>query len=281
MSWEKNLSNLPPAQQNLNASARTNGSSTLRLLGYFGILIVSVIVGLAIAVVYYKSRPTLYQSDAKFLISKSTLDPKCEGLDFSSVINRRHDVLLPETNVIMRAVHRYDLNEIPTLRDLAENDVVLEIQKNLTVTQHPDEPSVYEIASLSKNPKDAQTTVATLVSIYERMLREKSEYCLEDQKEIVRQALGDAFQRYKAAAVEPDEKAKERALQHVMDYKDQLIALQNVDHRHFFSFDILDPALRGKPVWPNLLLILAYGAAGGFVVGMCLVLLWALLVKLA
>lgn len=274
------MSNLPPAQLNMNAPAISNGNPTLRLLGYLAILIGSVFVGLAIAVVFYYSSPTVYQSDAKFLVSKSPLAPQSEGLDFSAVTDQRHDVLLPETNIVMAGVHKYGLAHLKSFRDLHVDKVVSLIQKNLTVTQHHDEPSLYEVAFWSKDPQEAQTVVATLMAAYESALRKDVEYALEDHKEIVRKTYDEAIQEYKAAEIKSDEKVLERALQRKTDYEDQWTELKRVEAQHLYSFRTLDPPLRGEPIWPSLPLLLVYGGAGGFVLGMCLVLLWSFLVKL-
>ncbi|MDB2686121.1 hypothetical protein N9Y42_02820 [Mariniblastus sp.] len=274
------MNNLPPAQQNMNSPATANRKPTLRLLGYLTILIGSVIAGLAIAVLLHSFSPTVYESNAKFLISKSSLDSNYE-LDFSSIIDRRHDLLLPETNIITMCLHKYDLSELSSLRDLPREEAVSFIQKNLTITQHPDEPALYELMYWSENPRDAQTVAATLVSTYEKTLRTQVRYALEDHKEIVAKTYNAATNDYKAAELKSDEKALEQALQRKNHFENQLATLVNVDAGRLFKFETLDPAMRGDPVRPSLPMFLGYGAAGGFVVGMCLILLWALLVNLS
>ena len=76
MSWEKTLSNLPPVQQNIGSPVETNGSQTFSVRDYLTILLSLVIVGLAIATILYTFSPTVYESNAQFLISKSSVESK-------------------------------------------------------------------------------------------------------------------------------------------------------------------------------------------------------------
>ena len=70
---------------------------------------------------------------------------------------------------------KYDLKDLPTLRDLSAVKQIEEIQKNFVVVQNREEPTKYDLEYFSTDPRDAQTVLATIISTYEKHLDE--EYC--------------------------------------------------------------------------------------------------------
>ena len=139
-----------------------------------GIIVAALFcVGLAVSAALYYVTPKVFESSATVLIEPR--DPALilnKGGDSGS-FDYRHDQLIGEDNIITKALIKYDLQELVTLRDLTPIEQIQLIQNNLAIQPSEDTDDLYHLRFRSSNPRDAQTVLATLVSTYEKHLEEK------------------------------------------------------------------------------------------------------------
>ena len=274
------MSNLPTAQQNISPPAATNGSQTFSVRDYLTILLSLVIVGLAIAIVLYWFSPTVYQNSLEFRISKSGVDSNYHGVDFSSIIDVRHDQLLPQPNIIFSSMEQHKLDGLQTFLNQPRSTNVSLVQENLTVTQNPFEPSLYKIAYRCNDSEEARIIVSGILSSYNDELVRSAKQIMQSRRDYVENCYEAASDDYEDAKINLDKKSLEHVLQRKNYFEDQRFALRRSEPKRSFSFRIFGTEFESEVVWPRMSLFLTYGAVGGGIVGVSLILLMTVLSKL-
>ena len=164
------------------------------------LVFLGLLAGLAVGGIYNSQCAKVYESRATV-----TIQPKEQRTyqfdrgnnqwsDDKGSFDYRHDQLIAEDNILTKCLIKYDLQELPTLRDFPPTEQIKAIQDDLVVTQNREEASKYELEYKSLNPRDAQTVLATVVSTYEKHLDEKYRQVSTDTMELL-QKMSDKFHR--------------------------------------------------------------------------------------
>ena len=126
-------------------------------------------VGLAIAAIWYSATPKIFESSATVLIEPRSRPPARIG-GVSGSFDYRHDQLIGEDNIITKALIKYDLNELGSLRDLTPVEQIQHIQNNLEIQPSEETNDLYHLRFRSGNARDAQTVLATLMYLLTRSI---------------------------------------------------------------------------------------------------------------
>ena len=250
-------------------------------------------IGLAVAAVWYSVAPKVYVSTAIVLISPRSLPPNINSPEPTHDFTYRHDQLIGEDNIIMKALIKYDLKELPTLRDLSAKDQIRHIQSDFIVRPTGQDESVYELRYLSRNPRDAQTVLATLASTYEKHLDEKFRSVSPETLELLRKMVEKQENDLAAQSKEIEQLEKQIAAGQT-DEETQATLVKLREERELminkldaaaspmtfgespkeetqfpgFDFKRLSPASKGYLVYPRLHVFLLAGGIGGLLMGL-------------
>ena len=125
------------------------------LLSLFGLMI-----GAAIGAVESRISGAGYESTSKILLMNLE-----KGNSFP------HQEMISSDAILVKCLIKYDLNTLTSLRDLPPTEQIEHIKKRLTVESVGDDNQILKLRYVSANPRDAQTVLATIVSTYEKYLR--------------------------------------------------------------------------------------------------------------
>ena len=172
-----------------------------------GIFVVTFfLIGMTVAAVLHSAPPKVFESDATVLIERRARPAQPLPNKFSL----RHDQLIGEDNILTKALIKYDLDELKTLRDLPSNDQINYIQSNLRVQRSEEDANVYRLRYRSSDARDAQTILATLVNVYEKHLIPKyNNYDRSDTRELLLK-MKKRFAKELAAQIEKVEQVEKR-----------------------------------------------------------------------
>ena len=255
-------------------------------------------VGLAVSAAWYYVTPKVFESSATVLIEPRRPAPTLNKGGDSGSFDYRHDQLIGEDNIIMKALIKYNLNELSTLHDLSAEDQIRHIQSNFLVLQTGQNEGVYELRYMSRDPRDAQTVLATLASTYEKHLGEKYRSVSPETHELLLK-LKKRFDDELAAKTDKIEQLEKQiaAGQTDEDIKATLVELQEErelmirkrdeadsfvsgemsaeemlkekleTQARGFNFETLSPASKGYLVYPRLPVFLLAGGFGGLLIG--------------
>ena len=166
---------------------KVEARSGFGLLFVAGLIVAAfLLIGLALSAFFYSVTPKVFESSATVLIEQRS-PPRI----FKSTPNKkarfmvRHDQLIGEDNIVTKGLKKYDLEKLTTLRDLPTNDQIIYIQSNFEARQSDENLDMYELSFRSRNARDAQTILATLVSTYEKHLEEKYGPVRSDTRELL------------------------------------------------------------------------------------------------
>ena len=188
----------------------------------------------------------------------------------------------------MKALVKYDLKDLPTLRDLPQNDQVYSIQSNFDAYQ-PEETDLYELRFRSPNPRDAQTVLATVASTYEKHLTEKYRSAGTDTRELLLKmesrfaddllaktekveelekqiAAGQTGEENQAELKELQQRLK--VIQSKLDTASQYLLETPQEKPMGFKFQTLSPASRGVAITPRRNILLLVGGGIGAMFGL-------------
>ena len=195
---------LPPSNSEINRSPSmlesdqsTAGSADVRrrknwpLLLIFGFL--GLLAGLLVGGIYFTKCTKVYQSQATITMMPGGGPFRLgSSEDGDGDFDLYHDQLISEDAILAECLIKYDLKDLPTLRDLSAVKQIEEIQKNLVVVQNWDEPTKYDLEYFSTDPRDAQTVLATIISTYEKHLEDKYSRVTSDTMELL-EKMRDRF----------------------------------------------------------------------------------------
>ena len=281
-------------------------SPEVKTPSWFGSLLVAasivatfIFIGLALAAVWYSVTPKVYESSATVLIEPRSPSPDgdlSESYTISHEKLSRHYELIGKPNIISQALIKYELDELATLRDLPLNDQVRHIQLNLEVKESEETNSQYRLNYRSPNARDAQTALATLVTVYEDYLHEKyrivgtihADLMLKMKMKLDRD-LGIQIEKVEQverqiAAGQNDEETQARLkelqteVEHIrkkLNESKSRLKMEEQEREHYqsnlhkgFKFTTLSPASKGALIWPLLNVFLLAGGGIGALFGL-------------
>ena len=251
-----------------------------------GVIVATFIfIGLVVSTVWYSVTPKIYESSATVLIeppSPPTPPTNLSPFDFTY----RHEELIAEDNNITKALIKYDLQELPTLRDLSPDDQIRHIQSNLEAQGARQTDDVYHVRFRSHNAKVAQTVLATLLSAYEKhldarydsphsthelLLKMKARFVkdlfeqTEKVKEVEKQMAAGQIDEDTQALLKKLQKELDLSQRKVDEASKQYAELPEEKEPEVFNFETLSPAERGVVVKPLSVFLLAGGGIGALI----------------
>ena len=268
--------------------AETQQRKVWPILLIFGL--VGLLVGLVVGGIYFWQCPTVYRSEAIVKIEpRDKVTWQVDGNQDQRDFAVRHDQLIAEDNILTKCLKEHGLKDLPTLRDLPTKDQISRIQKNFIATSYGYEPMTCELEYFSSDPRDAQTVVATIVSTYQNYLDEKYRDPSSDTIELLNK-MRDKFQQEIESVDKQLERARERAeaseesteeveelirsrekakeyLARVRHIIDESTSFWHRRHKGF-NFEIVQPACRGREVWPSPVMILPLAGLIGSLFGL-------------
>ena len=266
---------------------------------WLGLLLVAAAIvaafffmGLALAAVWHSVTPKVYESSATVLIEPRSLPPNINAPQPRPNFTFRHDQLIGEDNIILKALIKYNMNELVTLRDLSEVDQIRHIQSNFMVIQPRQYDNLYELQYISHNARDAQTVLATIVSTYEKHLDEKYRSISPETRELLHEIKkkleSDLFaqsekieQLEKQIAAGQTDEETQATLAKLREERELIIRKLDAGspmtfgespkkETQFpgFNFETLSSASKGYLVYPRLPVFLLVGGFGGLLIGL-------------
>ena len=199
--------------------------------------------------------------------------------------------MIGEDNILNKALIKYDLNELATLRDLPSDEQISHIQSNLEIQPSEETDTVYQLRFRSRAARDAQTVLATLVSTYERHLDEKYRSPSPDvlelllkMKERFAKELADGIEKVEqlekqiaAGKTRKDDRAKLKEFQENVERIQSKLDVasgfesqqeQEQEQVRGFKFVTLSPVSKGELVYPLLPVFLLVGGCVGAFIGL-------------
>lgn len=132
-------------------------------------------IGVVVAAVWHSVAPKVFESSATVLIEyrvKILNTSKLPSDEFEKFIHP-HDQFIGEDNIVVDALEKYGLAELTTLRDLSRDNQINHIQLNLAIQRSQKNLYLYHLRFRSRDARDAQTVLATIVKTYEKQLAEQ------------------------------------------------------------------------------------------------------------
>lgn len=132
-------------------------------------------IGVVVAAVWHSVAPKVFESSATVLIEyrvKILNTAKLPSDEFEKFIHP-HDQFIGEDNIVVDALEKYGLAELTTLRDLSRDNQINHIQLNLAIQRSQKNLYLYHLRFRSRDARDAQTVLATIVKTYEKQLAEQ------------------------------------------------------------------------------------------------------------
>ena len=249
-------------------------------------------IGAASSAVWHSVAPKVFESSATVLIEprvKILNTAKLPIDEFEKFIHR-HDQLIGEDNIVVDALEKYGLAELTTLRDLSRDNQINHIQLNLAIQRSQKNLYLYHLRFRSRDARDAQTVLATIVKTYEKQLAEQYpdprqeilellhkrknrlandlETQIAEVEQIEKQiAAGQTLGKRLEQLKEKVELTRKKLDQASRQCQEQYTSLGWGGHPGF-NFVSLSPASDGFSVLPPLPVVLLLGGCGGALFGL-------------
>ena len=145
------------------------------------LVFLGLITGMALGAVLHAKSETVYESTARVRIEpkkRFTLPISNSGeiLPNYEDSNIRHDRLINQENIILGMLRQNEgLNNLRSLKDLADDEKFEYISENLTVSQDREEPSLFLVTYKNSHETDSQILLANLIETYKKNLKDQYE----------------------------------------------------------------------------------------------------------
>ena len=245
-------------------------------------------IGVVVAAVWHSVTPKVFESSATVLI-----EPRVKSLNTlnlpSDDFEIKHDQLIGENNIVVKALVEHELAELATLRDLSRDDQINHIQLNLAIQRSQENVYLYHLRFRSRDARDAQTVLATIVKTYDKCLAEKHRDPHQETLELLHKLKNRLANDLETQIAEVEqiekqiaagqtlgkrlEQLKEKVeltrkkLDQASSQCDEQILAWGGGHPGF-NFVSLSPASDGFSVLPPLPVVLLLGGCGGALFGL-------------
>lgn len=144
------------------------------------LLFLLVPITLAIAgvgvVTWFEGMP--YESHAQIkIVDAAVEEARSRNDQFAKLINlatEKHEVQMAQYNFIENSCHADSLFGLPVFNNLANEEIVMQVQQNLRIVGKDDEKSTFDVSFKSDRPKETQTILDSLINNYVKRLKLKN-----------------------------------------------------------------------------------------------------------
>ena len=177
----------PPFQQPfLLAGPEAEESSSFDFWGVLNrrkwLVFLGLITGMALGAVFHAKSETVFMSKANVWIEpkKRLIVPMggnggdiLRNYEDSSI---RHDKKMNQENIILGMLkNNKGLNNLPSLKDLSDEEKFMYISDNLSVNQNRDEAFLFHVSYHNSHETDAQIILANIIETYKKNLKDEYE----------------------------------------------------------------------------------------------------------
>ena len=267
-----------------------------KLPASFVMLMLFCFGGLLAGYAFYEVTPTIYESNASFLVRPTGLKLPVESFDFDSLLNDEHEKSIASPSVIGFALREFRLEDLDSFKKLysegdfekarakhnaiEKEDRVLDyVISNLVVEQMEDDSLdsrkgalSYELTYSETDAQDAQTVLNGILDAYETRLGEwflattgESISSLNELYDTAEASL--AHEKAKNASEGVVARLEERLAEIVTQIQTLNFYSDSVTKPRLLKFTVLENATYGMPVYPILHKSLIIGTLAGLLLG--------------